>query len=294
MTVFGRFPVDNPRITQRFGSPNDWESPPWHKALDLGGNLGEPIYAPCDAFVVWASGAPFGYGNTWEQIAGSGNAGNCIILQPPAPHTALQTSLCHLSEILVTPGQWVTEGQLIGRMGSTGFSFGVHLHWEVFIDYAEGAYPEGTFYGRVDPLEYFKTVNTVPITTGGKGSTTPAIEPEEEEDDMALSPEDRKLLQAMHDVTRQFIVDNTQKQHDVTRTHLINMTQKQHDVTRAYLADSTQAQEDVTRKFLSERIAEGGTPADIADSVVAALGVDQASKVVQELVHRLPVVGKAA
>lgn len=131
--------------------------------------MGTPIYAPCDAFVVWASGQPFGYGNTWEMIPGNPNSGNCIILQPPAPHTAFQTSLSHCQEIYVQSGQWVTAGTLIGTVGSTGNSTGPHIHWEAFIDYAEGVYPAGTFYGRVDPLDYFSTVTVVPIGTGGKG-----------------------------------------------------------------------------------------------------------------------------
>lgn len=178
MSVFVRHPVDNPRITQPFGARNDWEDPPWHKGVDYGADTGAPIYAPCDGFVVWASFEVFKHGNTWEMIPGSGNSGGCVILQPPAPHTALQTSFSHMSEILVRPGQWVTAGTMIGRVGNTGFSFGAHLHWEAFIDYAEGVYPPGTFYGRVNPLDYFTTATTVPVSnTGGKGS--PNIQEEE-------------------------------------------------------------------------------------------------------------------
>ena len=37
----------------------------------------------------------------------------------------------HLSQIDVTAGQFVEEGQVIGLVGNTGLSTGSHLHWEV-------------------------------------------------------------------------------------------------------------------------------------------------------------------
>lgn len=174
MTVFSRHPVDNPVITQKFGNRNTWEKDP-HAGLDLGAPAGTPIYAPCDAFVVWASFEAFKPGNTWEMIPYNPASGGCTILQPSAPGaSSFQTSISHQSAIIVQPGQFVRAGQLIGRVGSTGNSSGPHVHWEAFIDYAEGVYPPGTFYGRVDPLEYFTTATTVPIGIGGKGGAAVA------------------------------------------------------------------------------------------------------------------------
>jgi len=43
------------------------------------------------------------------------------------------TTYSHLSEILVTPGMIVQEGQIIGQSGSTGRVTGAHLHWEVWV-----------------------------------------------------------------------------------------------------------------------------------------------------------------
>ncbi|GBD28854.1 Murein hydrolase activator EnvC [bacterium HR31] len=37
----------------------------------------------------------------------------------------------HLSSILVSLGQRVGEGDLVGRVGSTGYSTGPHLHFEI-------------------------------------------------------------------------------------------------------------------------------------------------------------------
>lgn len=88
-----------------------------HSGLDLAGPVGTPIYATADGYVGRANyqGA---YGNLVELEHGAG----------------VQTRYAHLSSMLVRPGQRVTRGQLIARMGSTGRSTGSHLHYEVRLD----------------------------------------------------------------------------------------------------------------------------------------------------------------
>jgi murein DD-endopeptidase MepM/ murein hydrolase activator NlpD len=89
-----------------------------HPGIDLAGSYGTPIYATADGTVLrsgWNSG---GYGNLVEIDHGRG----------------ITTRYGHMSAVLVSPGQHITRGQQIGRMGSTGRSTGNHLHYEVRID----------------------------------------------------------------------------------------------------------------------------------------------------------------
>jgi murein DD-endopeptidase MepM/ murein hydrolase activator NlpD len=44
------------------------------------------------------------------------------------------TQYAHMSSIMVSVGQVVMAGQQIGNVGSTGFSFGNHLHFEVVVN----------------------------------------------------------------------------------------------------------------------------------------------------------------
>lgn len=88
-----------------------------HAGLDMAGSTGEPIYASASGRVLQA-GRSNGYGNLVELDHGKG----------------IDTRYAHLSAILVKPGQRVEQGQMIGRMGSTGRSTGTHLHFEVRVD----------------------------------------------------------------------------------------------------------------------------------------------------------------
>lgn len=88
-----------------------------HAGVDMAGAQGEPIYAAASGRIITA-GRQGGYGNLVEIEHGKG----------------LATRYGHLSQILVTSGATVKQGQLIGRMGSTGRSTGTHLHYEVRID----------------------------------------------------------------------------------------------------------------------------------------------------------------
>jgi murein DD-endopeptidase MepM/ murein hydrolase activator NlpD len=105
-----------------------------HPGIDLAGHIGTPIYATADGTVLRAGWNSGGYGNLVEVDHGRG----------------ITTRYGHLSAILVRPGDRITRGQQVGRMGSTGRSTGSHLHYEVRID------------GRaVNPIPFMKSTDYV-------------------------------------------------------------------------------------------------------------------------------------
>ena len=85
-----------------------------HHGVDLVAAAGTPIMAAARGVVVWR-GNKLGYGN-------------CVVIRHG---THLSTIYGHLSHIGVHTGQSVSKGEVIGLSGSTGFSTGPHLHFEV-------------------------------------------------------------------------------------------------------------------------------------------------------------------
>jgi murein DD-endopeptidase MepM/ murein hydrolase activator NlpD len=117
-------PSDKPVKSAAFESAYGLRSDPFegrtkmHAGIDLAAPVGTPIYATADGVVTEAGYNSGGYGNLIKINHGR----------------EIETRYAHLSSIGVSPGQRVTRGQMIGRMGSTGRSTGSHLHYEVRID----------------------------------------------------------------------------------------------------------------------------------------------------------------
>ena len=86
----------------------------FHSGVDFGARWGTPILAAADGQVVGAGWAG-GYGRQVRIAHGGG----------------VQTSYSHMSQIAASPGSFVRQGQVIGYVGSSGFSTGPHLHYEV-------------------------------------------------------------------------------------------------------------------------------------------------------------------
>lgn len=111
--------------TNYITSPFGWRIDPFgsgktvfHNGLDIAGPQGTPLYAAEDG-VVTISGWGTGYGYYVEITHGNG----------------LKTRYGHMaSQPPVRVGQTVARGQYIGPMGSTGWSTGPHVHFEVWLN----------------------------------------------------------------------------------------------------------------------------------------------------------------
>ena len=107
----------------RISSPFGWRVHPithvrkLHTGVDLAAPIGTPIVAAGGGQVIWA-GRKGGYGNAVMIDHGHGRT----------------TLYGHMSSFCVRVGQVVAKGQLIGKVGSTGFSTGPHCHFEVRIN----------------------------------------------------------------------------------------------------------------------------------------------------------------
>lgn len=88
-----------------------------HNGVDLASSLNTPIVAAASGKVLIA-----------KQDGWNGGYGNYVVISHP---NGMQTLYAHLNSVSVSVGQNVSQGAMIGKMGSTGKSTGSHLHFEV-------------------------------------------------------------------------------------------------------------------------------------------------------------------
>ena len=95
-----------------------WGGSDFHPGIDIANDMGTPIVATADGTVAVAGWNSGGYGNMVDIDHGNG----------------LMTRYGHAMQVVVVPGQHVRRGQVIAYMGSTGYSTGPHVHYEVRIN----------------------------------------------------------------------------------------------------------------------------------------------------------------
>ena len=132
------WPMPGAPISQPFGPSTLLLEPPlgpyphFHTGVDFADPARTPVQAAAGGIVVAAAIGRIGYGNYVVIAHGHG----------------VETLYGHLDALSVAIGDSVIEGQVIGVEGSTGFSTGPHLHFEVRVD--------GQF---IDPLLYLGSVS---------------------------------------------------------------------------------------------------------------------------------------
>ncbi|MFC5530903.1 M23 family metallopeptidase [Cohnella yongneupensis] len=124
------WPTDSRRLTSSFGVRKDpfTNQARFHAGLDIGGDMGDSIYATADGVVLSAERTNSHGLNIWISHS-----------------NGVRTHYSHLSKMLVKPGDKVSKGDIIAKMGSTGRSTGPHLHYEVAVNGS-----------NVDPKPYLK------------------------------------------------------------------------------------------------------------------------------------------
>ena len=131
------YPTTNTQISA--GYPN-YSNGSYHGGVDFPVATGTPVGASADGVVVISKalknsdGSYRSYGEYVVIDHGSG----------------IRTYYCHLSQRLVSEGQTVKQGQVIGKSGSTGNSTGPHLHFEVRVNNT-----------RVDPMRYLSKTKAI-------------------------------------------------------------------------------------------------------------------------------------
>ena len=136
-----RIPRDNPAVARTYGpghcgvlmdgvvgdgvfiwpttnhwlSGYDYNPAANHPAIDIGGRIGDPVWAVDDGVVVYSGWSYSGYGNL--VVIDHGND--------------WQSLYAHLNDVYVGCGTSLYQGAVIGTMGSTGNSSGPHLHFEL-------------------------------------------------------------------------------------------------------------------------------------------------------------------
>lgn len=107
-------------ISAPYGARRSYNGGPYrtyHEGVDFSAYGGTAVTAPAAGRVILA-----------EKLFVRGNA---VIIDHGL---GVYSGFYHMSELLVAPGDSVTAGQRVGSVGTTGFSTGNHLHWDLLVN----------------------------------------------------------------------------------------------------------------------------------------------------------------
>ncbi|HZX01265.1 MAG TPA: peptidoglycan DD-metalloendopeptidase family protein [Candidatus Paceibacterota bacterium] len=154
-------PVPKGILTQGYGRTDfaiKTYNSQWHNGIDIGAPVGTEVYAPADGTVI-------NVGNQ-DRFCPRAAYGKFIEIKHD---NGLATLYGHLSLQVVSIGQKVTRGQLIGYVGKTGWATGPHTHFVVFASQtltpARPGYPEGTKPSSCGPMPVGGDLNPLLFTS---------------------------------------------------------------------------------------------------------------------------------
>jgi hypothetical protein len=109
----------NTDFTSPFGAWRLYNEALWgrHTGIDMKGASGTPLLAPASGRIVLAEDLDI--------------RGGYVLIDHG---WGIYSGIAHLSELYVTRGQVVQQGQVVGISGSTGRSSGPHIHWEIAVN----------------------------------------------------------------------------------------------------------------------------------------------------------------
>lgn len=125
-----QWPVNGFRTISAGFQSNDSVHKGHHNGIDIsgGGIQGQPIRAIADGIVGTVNnGCSHNY-KKYGNCCGNGYGNYCVINHGTIKGSNYTAYYAHAQKIIVSPGQKVTQGQVIGYVGTTGWSTGYHLH----------------------------------------------------------------------------------------------------------------------------------------------------------------------
>lgn len=115
--------VPGSSLTSSYPYRNDGVTP--HGGTDIGADAGLPIPSPVSGTVAWAND-----GEVEGDHSGGGGYGNAVAVKDANGNFNLMAHMTQGS-VTVKEGQQVKKGDVVGKVGNTGNSYGAHIHYEV-------------------------------------------------------------------------------------------------------------------------------------------------------------------
>jgi murein DD-endopeptidase MepM/ murein hydrolase activator NlpD len=116
------WPLQDIRITQHFGERSYLYHGKGHNGVDFAASIGTPVFAAADGVIMAVD-------NNDRSTTRKYQYGKYVLIKHP---NNLATIYGHLSRQVVSAGQSVKRGDLIGYSGSTGYATGPHLHFGLY------------------------------------------------------------------------------------------------------------------------------------------------------------------